>query len=383
MAGPLSSSSFDLGDPHVPDRWEKRIFRQYAMKTVIFNPANKFVKNEGAGDENALIIRKKEAFREGGTRATITLVKQLRGSPTHGNQTMWDREEAIDTTTFRWEIQKIRHAVKVDGEIQDNRVTWNIIKTSSQLLGEWFAVWQEAAAAMHLCGFTIDAARPTTEPWFNGTDLGGTWGNAPSRPDAAHHLTVNDKNPEDFTPTDIIDWPMFSDCTALAATFPQPIRPIRMYGDDYFIVFVHPYTARHWKDSGTRWWDLAKAAIQGGQINGNPIIRGTLGAYEGCLFMAWPYLPPSINSGATAVVANTRSALFCGQCSLVYGVAKRYPDENTFRKVERDKDYGDKVGVEAHTLGGLAAPEFEFNGTTQRYSTIILDGYARDLITPS
>ena len=383
MGTPLGSTQFDVGDPHVRDNWDKRIFRQYAQKTVIFNPKHKLVKNEGGGDENALVLRKKEAFREGGTRATITLVKQLQGSPTHGNQTMWDREEAIDTETFRWEIQKIRHAVKVDGEIQDNRVSWNIIKTSSQLLGEWFAVRQEAAAAMHLTGFNINANRPTTEPWWLGDDLGATWGNAPTRPDADHHLTVNDKDAEDFTATDILDWPMISDCVALAATYPQPIRPIRMYGDDYFVVFVHPYMTRTWKESGTRWWEIAKAAIEGGKINGNPIIRGTVGAYEGCIFMVWPYLPPALNAAGTAVVDNTRSAVFCGQASLLYGVAKRYPDENTFRKVERDKDYGDKVGVEAHTLGGLACPEFSFNGTTQRYSTIVMDGYAKDLITPS
>lgn len=379
----LTGRYYAVGDPEVRDNWDKRIYRQYIMKTVIFNPKYKLVKNEGGGDENALCLRKKEAFKEGGTRATITMTKKLVGSPTHGNQTMWDREEGIGSATFRWEITKIRHAVRVDGEIVENRVTWNVIKTSSQALGEWFAERQEAAAAMHLCGFTINAGRPTTEPWHDGTDIGATWGNTPSRPDADHYLTVNDKNPEDFANTDIIDVPMLSDAVALAATYPQPIRPIRMYGDDYFIWFVHPYTVRHWKDSGTRWWEVAKAAIQGGQVNGNPIIRGTVGVYENVAIMVWPYLPPAINSGETAAVANTRHAVFCGQAALLYGVAKRYPDENTFRRVERDKDYGDKVGVEAHTLGGLATPEFDINGTTQRFSTIVMAGYAKDQITPA
>lgn len=382
MPAPLAGRHYDVGDSEVRDNWDKRIFRQYVYKTVFFNPANKLVKDEGA-DDNAFCIRKKEAFQEGGTRATITLTKKLVGSPTHGNQTMWDREEGIATTTFRWEITKIRHAVRVDGEIVEARVTWNIIKTSSKALGEWFAERQEAAAAMHLTGFTIDAGRPTTEPWLQGNDLGATWGNAPVRPDAAHYLTVNDKLPDNFTNTDVIDLPMLSDAVALAATYAQPFRPVRIYGDDYYLWLVHPYTARDWKDSGTRWWEIAKAAIQGGNINGSPIIRGTLGVYENVVIMAWNYLPPAINDAGTAVVANTRHAVLCGQAALLYGVAKRYPDENTFRKVERDKDYGDKVGVEAHTMGGLACPAFEINGTTQRFSTIVMAGYAKDLITPS
>lgn len=384
MAEPLSGRYFAVGDAEVRDNWDKRIFRQYIQSTVFFNPKNKLVK-DGDSDENAFCLRKKEAFQEGGTRATITLTKRLVGSPTHGNQTMWDREEGLATATFRWEIQKIRHAVKVDGEIVEQRVTWNVIKASSKALGDWFAERQEAAAMMHLVGHTIDAGRPNTEPWFDGSDLGATWGNAPSRPDADHYLTVNDKDPDNFSSTDIIDVDWLSDAVAKAAQFKQPIKPVRMMGDDYFLWLVHPNTVRHWKDSGTRWWEIAKAAIQGGQINGNPIIRGTVGVYENCLILTTTYLPPALNDRAspTAVVDDTRTCVFCGQGALLYGVAKRYPDENTFRRVERDKDYGDKVGVEAHTLGGLACPEFDFDGTTERFSTIVGAGYAKDQITPS
>jgi N4-gp56 family major capsid protein len=376
---PLAGKYFDVGDAEVRDNWDKKVFRQHALKTVFFNPENKLI-----GDKPTnMVQRKKEVFSEGGTRATITLVKQLTGKPTYGNQTMRDREEGVDTDTYRFEIQKIRHAVRVDGEIAENRVTWNIIETSSMLLGEWFAKNQEAAAAMHLTGFNIDAGRPTTEPWLDGTDLGQTWGNAPVPPDGDHYIKVNDKIPDNYLATDYLDLTHLDDAVALAATYPQPLRPIRIYGDDYFIWLVHPYAVRHWKNDGARWWQLATAAMQGGLINGNPIVRGTLGVYENVLIMAWPYLPPAINDAGTAVVANTRFAALCGQQALLYGCAKRYPDENTFKTVTEKWDYADKTGVEGHTIGGLACPDFNFNGTDQRFSTIVMSGYAKDLITPS
>jgi N4-gp56 family major capsid protein len=385
MATPLAGRTFNVGDADVQDNWDKKIWRQYIHRTVLFNPANKLV----GDNESDLIQRKKESFQEGGTRATITLVKQLQGMPTYGAQTMEDREEGVDTETYRWEINKVRHAVAVDGEIHENRVSWNVIKTSSMLLGEWFGKVHEYGGSMQLTGFNINANRPVTEPFLNGTDLGLTWGNAPARPDATHNLYVNDKIPGNFTDTDIIDVEMIDDCIALASTYPQPLRPLRLYGDDYYLLLVHPYAIRHWKQSGTRWWEIAKAAIQGGMVNGNPVIRGTAGIYENTLIMAWNYLPPCINDSTitavdgTAAVTNTRMAVFCGQQALLYGVAKRYANENTIRKVERDKDYGDKVGVEAHTLGGLACPKFTLNSSLQRFSTIVLNGYAKDKITPA
>lgn len=388
MAEPLSGRSFDIGDPEVVDQWDRRIWKQYIYRTVLFNPRHKLITNDGDGPKG-LVCRKKEVWRQGGTRATITLTKRLKGSPTSGNQVMWDREEGLDTTTFRWEIQKIRHAVRVDGEIVENRVTWNVIDASSEALGEWFAERQEAAGMMHLTGFNLDGGRPNTEPWLLGDDLGATWGNAPSPPDSDHFETANDKDPKDFTSTDINDVDLLSTVCAKAAVLPQPIKPIRIMGDDYWIWLVHPATVRHWKDAGTRWWEVAKAAIQGGVVNGNPIVRGTVGVYENVAIMVSPYLPPAVNTltawraGTGTPVANTRLGVFCGQGALLYGAAKRYKDENTFRRVQRDRDYGDKVGVEAHTLGGLASPEFEFNGTTQKYATIVTAGYAKDLITPS
>lgn len=376
MAGP---TFYDLNDPETRQNWEKELFVEVAKRTGFLNKRLGMI-----GDaETSLCQRKKEVFREGGTQATVTLVRQLRQLPTFGNQEMRDREEGLVTATFKFEINQIRHAVAVNGRITQRRVTWDIWKRSLRVLGEYWPTVMEAGAMLHLAGITKNIS--TAGEWYHrGDHLGVTFSNAPNAPDAKHIYRVHDHASDDLVNSDtaaILDIDTSSRLVAMAKTLPIPIRPAMVHGQELYVLFVHPYQVAHLKDN-SKWLSRMRDTIKGGAINGNPLVTGALGIDDGVLWVESSYVPPGI-SAADVRQANTRRAIFCGAQSLVLGLAKEYDDENTFTNEVESWDYANNKGVAATILAGMECPRFEVKeqGTNEDYARIVVTSYAKELVT--
>jgi N4-gp56 family major capsid protein len=377
---PAGPTYFNVTDPQVRQNWERELHYEVIRRTALFNPEYGLV-----GDKPTFLCqRKKEVFKQGGTRATLTLMRQLRGSPTRGNATLREHEEGLDTGTFQWDINKLRHAVMTDGEIVDQRVTWDTLEEAKIKLGEWWSVILEAGAMMHLAGYTVNANR-TYEWWLDGTDLGKTLNNAPRAPDTFHifrPLDLTDDATVGTTPTAVIDLRTIDKCIALAKTLPLPIKPI-MYKDKIplYVMFLHTYHVQYLRENFSSWFSVMQSALRGGAFEDNPIFTGALGVYSNTLFIESPFMPPGVSSGAA--VANTRRAVFCGAQALVLGLGKRYADENQFRWLDEKWDYGDKFGCAAGLLAGLAAPYYTLSedSTAHDFGKIVVTGYANDIVS--
>src|SRR6476620_7700680 len=124
---------FDITDPETKQNWEREVHVEVAKRTARFNPDSGLI-----GDDATFLCQpKKEVVQDGGTQATITLIRQLRKKPTYGNQTLRDREEGIATATFKYQSNQVRHAVAMNGRITRQRVTWDVWKQSITLMGEY------------------------------------------------------------------------------------------------------------------------------------------------------------------------------------------------------------------------------------------------------
>jgi N4-gp56 family major capsid protein len=376
MAGP---TYFDLTDPEVVQKWEVELFIEVAKRTALMN------KNLGliGEDETSVVQRKKKVFESGGTQATITLSRQLKQKPTFGNQTLRNNEEGLATSTFKWQINQIRHAVAVNGRVTQKRVTWDVWKQSLRLLGEYWPQVMEAGAMLHLAGVPYDVS--TTAEWYHdGTDLGLTFSNVPRAADTKHIYRVHEAASDDLTALDtsaILDLDTGSRLVAMAKMLPVPIRPAMIHGQELYVLFVHPYQVAHLKDN-SRWLARMRDTIKGGSINGNPLFSGALGIDDGVLWVESPYVPPGID-GSNLRVANARRAIFCGAQALVIGLAKEYDDESTFTNEVESWDYANNKGVAATILAGFAAPYYPLTdqGTTEDYGKIVVTSYAKELIT--
>ena len=376
---------FDLTDPETKQNWEREVHVEVAKRTALLNPDSGLI----GDDPTFLCQRKKEVFADGGTQATITLVRQLRKKPTYGNQTLRDREEGIATATFKYQINQIRHAVAMNGRITKQRVTWDVWKQSITLMGEYWPRVMETAAMLHLAGVTTDVSTQA-EQFMDATNLGCTFSNAPRAPDAAHIYRVNDDagtlHDEDVAndASAVFDTNTTTRLVTLAKMLPIPIRPCMVQGQELYIFFVHPYQVRHLKEN-SRWLAKMRDTIKGGAIEGNPLFTGALGIDDGVLYVENPYLPPGQNSSTGARVADTRRGVFCGAQALTLGLGKEFDSQSTFQNDMESWDYANNKGVAATILAGFASPGYpveEQNATAVTdFSKIVVTSYAKELYT--
>ena len=376
-----NAAYFDLNDPETVQKWERELHVQVALRTPLMSKRYGFL-----GDSDTSLCQKRtKVWEDGGTQATVTLVRELQGDPTFGNQELRGREEAPNTATFKWQINQIRHATQVNGRITKRRVTWDIWKNSLTSLGVWSSKVVESAAMLHLAGVPYNVS--TASEWYHkGNQLGNTFSNAPRTPDTKHIMRVGHGSDTDDTntgndPAAIIDLDVISELKARAKNLPIPIRPAMIHGQELYVLFIHSYAARHLK-SDTRWMAIMRAALQGGATEDHPFWTGALGIWDEVLIVEDNYVPPGLSS-TNARVANARRNIFCGAQALVFGVAKEYDKQNLFINDEESWDYANNKGVAATTLGGIASPFYPIveQGTTEDYAKIVCVSYAQELVT--
>ncbi len=156
-----------------------------------------------------------------------------------------------------------------------------------------------------------------------------------------------------------------------ARTNTPAIRPLKIGGKPMYAAFLHPYQVTSLRTSTAtgQWLDIQKAAMQGGEINDNPIFDGSLGVYNGVIMHSDIRVPQGVNSAAA--ITNVRRAVFCGaQASMMAFGRDSGPEKFTW--VEELFDYGNQLGVSAGLVFGLK--KTVFNSTD--YATIVLSTYA-------
>lgn len=385
-AGP---TYFDTSDQESVQRWEKKLFVTVARDTPIFNAKNGFVREDADG----LIQRKTELFKNGGAKAWFTLVREFRGKPSFGNETLRGKEQGLRTATNSLEITKVRAAAGIDGEIVQQAIEWSVADQNQKELAAQFRKFLEAGAMMHLTGFTIDANAAGTridEWYFDGTHKGLCFGQLPTAPDAKHMYRCGGLSTDQAVgadPTAFVDLNVIEDLIARAKLLPTPIRKARIGGMKKYVFFLHPDVTKLLRRQESEWWQLMTAAMQGGKIEGNPLWGGEgtkiLGEYQDTVFIETAYLPPGIHSTASTAVANTRRCVFAGAQALLLGLGRRYANENMFRFEKENWDYNDKAGIAAGMLAGMKATRFNIEEAAedQDYGKIVVTSYAADSIT--
>ncbi len=159
----------------------------------------------------------------------------------------------------------------------------------------------------------------------------------------------------------LIDWAL-----ELAKTVTPVIRPIRMNGKEYFVLFMHPYQAVDMAlDYGTGGWgDIQKAALQGGETTRNPLFTGALGVYKNVILHDSTRIPNPTGS--------VRRAVLCGAQAASIAFGREYEDAPLFKWKEEYFDYENQLGIAACTTYGMKKNIFN----SEDYGTIVLSTYA-------
>jgi N4-gp56 family major capsid protein len=343
----MATTDYPVNHPLAVKLWSKKIAREVLKQTM----ASKFM----GTSSNSMIQIFDETSKGPGDRVRVPLRMQLTGMGVTEGTALEGNEEALSTYFDDTVINFLGHAVRVETTIDAQRVPFSAREEARMGLTDWFSDRIDDWAANHLTGYTLGTGANSLYAGFNSTvapsySAGGSnnrWILGTNNADTEASLS---SSAQKFT-LSILDL-----CVRQAKTASPLIRPLKVGGSDYFVAFLHPdqvLSLRTNTNTG-QWLDIQKAAMQGGEIEDNPIFSGALGVYNGVVLHEWTRLPGGANKPLAATT--TRRGVFAGAQALAAAWGQGYSEQP--RYVEDYFDYNRQFGVSVQTIMGVKALRF-------------------------
>lgn len=345
--------------------WDKMLFSDM-MTELLFTQKGLI----GTGSDSVIQV-KDDLTKAKGDRIHFGVGYKLTGDGVAGDDELEGNEEAKSTYNDVVLIDQIRNAERLQGELDNQKASYD---TREEALNDgkvWIAEFIEKQMFMKLGGVTTKTL----------TDVGGsiysgraTWSNTSDMVPAAHeaagtgsrYICSDSDGLDSLAATDIFTTTLITKARVKAETsvVGRPrIRKVRINGEQYYVMFVHPWQAADLKTASSSVWAQAQREAQN-RGKDNPIFSGALGIWDGVILHSSDFVPVCSASaafavGGTAAGAQAFRALLCGaQAGLMAnasskgrGAAPTFMREETF-------DYGNKVGYSVGYMGGIQKATF-------------------------
>lgn len=357
----------------IAKQWSSKFFR-YGLQNMFFS---KFIGKRMDVDElpanprKDLIMTSPDAMiqvvmdlaptNEKGDTITFPLIQPMTG---HGlkNGTLEGAEE--DLTARHWGITVFDwgHATKDGGQLMRQQAAFNWDPVARNALAMWHATMLDQASycSMAGLGFADDVAAAIvtaslpSRKLVCGTD-----------PDLLFNAVSTDAalEPDWYFSLEVVSY-----ARRIACASEPIIRPLRIDGADYYLMFISPLQAKALKGSSA-WKTLQQsfAAVRGSK---NPMFTGMLGIWDGVILYEYQRTQTRLGDGAgedLTVTGNTfdtgdgvytattaARAIFAGCQACVHAYASK---PNFVRK---NFDYEDKHGYAVRMLAAVGRPEFNY-----------------------
>lgn len=313
--------------------WSKTLMRDVLDKMWY----KKFI----GSDQNSIIQILPETKKQRGDKVTYGLRMQLSGAGRTGQEVLEGNEEDLTFYDAALYIDLMRNAVKIDTTISQQRTEYDLRKEARDALSDWWAERLDDYMFRYLAGDTSLTFA----------------GNTAASADASHVVFASTCTAESqMTTAHTFTLSLIDEAVLIAKTVSPLVRPVRIDGDSWWVVVLHPkqvYDLRTSTSTGA-WLDLQKAAVMGGQIKDNPIFKGALGTYNGCIL----YESNNVHSGAYGASDRTvyRSLLLGAQSGCIAFGMQGGVDQ--FQWKEELFDYGKNLGVAASLIWGVQKNRF-------------------------
>lgn len=355
----MATTSYPVGAQEAVKLWSRKLFHE-ALKATY---AKKFMGN----DSNALCQIATDTSKGPGDRVRITLRMLLTGAGIQGDSTLEGNEEALTTYTDNVFIDQLRHAVRSGGKMSEQRIPFSVREEARLGLQDWWADRIDTWFFNQLAGATLQsdtrytgnqaATAPSTNNFYvaNGTSI--------SLQSSITETTTGSASASNTFKLTHID-----ELVRVAKTASPQIRPVRVGGDDMYVIFLHPYQVKDMKIDATAarvtWYDAQKSAMSGGRVDNNPIFTGALGVYNNTIIHESTRVP---QGGSSATLANTYRAIFCGAQAACMAFGQGF-GSSRMSWTEELFDYRNQLGVSAGMIGGLKKNVFN----SQDFGSLVL-----------
>lgn len=353
----MATTDYPVNHPLAQKLWAKELFHDVIGESF----AGKFM----GKSSDSLVQIKTETQKDAGDRIRIGLRGLLTGDGVQGDSTLEGNEEALNTYYDDLLINQLRHAVRSDGEMSEQRVPFSVRAEAKAGLKEWWIERLEISLANQLTGFTTQS------------DTRYTGNNATSAPTSGRFINGGSQTAESSlsaTTTNAILLADLDKAVALAKTYVsggrQRIRPVMVNGKPMYVAFLHPdqiYQMRAQTATGGL-WDFLRAQVEGGKIADNPLLTGASFIYNQVIVHEWSYLPHTVD---LTTDTNFRRGVLCGAQAAAIGFGQN-GGPSKFNWKEELFDYQNQLGVKAGTIFGIKKTVFN----SIDFGTIVLSGYA-------
>lgn len=355
----MAETEFGLNHPLAVKLWSRRLEREALKRTW----SQKFMSTK----PNSIIHIKTETSKQAGDKVTFGLKYQLANRGVVGDDTLEGNEEALSLYSDSVVINQLRNAVKSKGKMSEQRVPYSMREEAFDSLADWWADRIDFWFMNVITGNTGQAdtaytghqatSAPTTTSGNTRWLFGGGATNPPTTEGSLSTIET-------------MQLTYIDRCVATAKTSTPLIRPVRVNGEDFYVMFLHPHQVYALRTDATSgritWYTTQKARIEGGQTgeSENPIFSGALGVYNNVILHESTRIPQ--------IASNTRRAVFCGAQSAAMAFGQNTDQGDTPNWAEKSFDYGNQLGVSGGMIAGLK--KCVFNGID--FGTIVLSTYA-------
>ncbi len=315
----MASTSYGVNDSLSNKLWAKKLSAE-ALKETYFG---RFM---GTGSDN-MIHMKSETSTNAGDAVTFGLRMQLSGDGVTETQTLMGNEESLTTYSDKVVLNELAHAVRVRNKntIDAQRVPFSLREEAKLGLKDWFSNRFDTAMFNHLAGnVLITDGRYSGSNTITAPSAGRIYRGGAANDDA----TINADNTKIFT-LNVIDA-----CVERAGTATPLIRPIKVDGENKYLMFLHDYqvTDLRTNTNSGQWLDIQKAALAGGIGAKSPIYKGSLGEYNNTILHKANRIPMGV-SNAGVQQTSTRRAVFCGAQAGAIAFGKEFSDGVNYKWV--------------------------------------------------
>lgn len=318
----------------------------------------------GEGEDNIVQV-KADLKKEQGDTINFFLTAKLNNQVITGDSEVEGNEEEISSYAESVSINQARQAVRLKGNYDEQRIAYNMREDAKNKLSIYMNEFLERQIFMKLGGVTeVDL----TDVGGNVYSLDATFSNSatpvPAADEAAgsgtRYICSDAAGLDSLAATDILTTDLITRAKVKAQVgsggVPR-IKPVRIKGKDYFIMFIHPWQAADLKtDSSSKWY----AANRDAQVRGddNPLFTGALGVWDGVIIHEHEYVPTcqassNFDGSGTAAGAQAFRSLLCGCQAAVMAETNK-----SMLMIEKAFDYENKMGYAINFIGGVQKPTF-------------------------
>lgn len=311
---------------------------------------------------------------DAGEQITYDLLAELKMAPVEGEDVLEGKEEAQKFYTDQIYIDQARAGVNTGGRMTRKRTLHNLREKAKRQQSSWWGRLMDELLFIYLSG-----NRGINTNFLLPLGYAGRANNALTAPTTNHVLYGNDATAfNNIDSNDKFDLRLIdraktkADAQGGGATGIPVLQPCKIDGNETFVCVMHTFQEDDLRSNTNtgQWLDIQKAAA-GAEGRNNPLFKGSLGMYRGCILHSHRNVIRFNNAGAGANVEAARG-LFMGSQAAV--VAFGSPGTNLrYDWHEETRDNGDKVVISTSSIFGIKKVTWNMDGTNNDFGAFALD----------